>query len=375
MAFTNVALTGTVNLEPGKPAPAAVVAMTLSNEISDGSKIIEPFTTSVRTLHDGTFSITVPANDDSTTTPQNTYYTVSITFGVTVIDTWAVIVPHADAPTVDLFSLARIGVGNLPVPTYGVQSIEGLNGNVVFGSPDGSIAVGTSGASVTLEATDIGVVRGVSAGYAASVGGTSASPIVGVQYGVFDLFGSASVAQDNAESYAFTVTNAASVATEVFALAAAMAASTNAVTVSSAYTNAHTVNALNGLQGSVSVVSPDGSVGVSLSGASVQLSVAGGSVKAITPGYAASVGGTAASPLVGVQYGTFDLFGSAATASIGAISAASVTTSAASTAAIATATSYTNAHTVNALNGLQGSVSVVSPDGTIVVTPAGALAR
>ena len=105
MAFTSVILTGVIELEPGIPTPGALVSMTLSSSITDGTTAIQPYATTVRTDASGAFAITVPANDDTTTTPVGTYYSVSVTYGVKVVDVFTVTVPHSLAPTTTLFSL------------------------------------------------------------------------------------------------------------------------------------------------------------------------------------------------------------------------------------------------------------------------------
>ena len=107
MAFTSVTLIGTVELEPGVPAPSALVSMTLSGAMTDGSTAVEPYLTSVRCGVDGTFSMLTLANDDMTTSPSGTYYNVSVTCGVRVTDAFAVTVPASVAPIANLFSLPR----------------------------------------------------------------------------------------------------------------------------------------------------------------------------------------------------------------------------------------------------------------------------
>lgn len=131
MSFTSVTLTGTIEQSPGVAASGATVAMTLSNQISDGTTDLTPATVSARCNGSGVFSLgPIPANDDSTTNPAGTFYRVTITYGGKTLDTFSVIVPHADAPTVNLFSLPRIG--NPPTAaSYGVASFDGRTGVVV----------------------------------------------------------------------------------------------------------------------------------------------------------------------------------------------------------------------------------------------------
>ena len=237
MSFTSVTLTGTVTLQPGIPAPGAVLALTLTAPISDGVTIIEPTPLYVRCDATGNFSVVVPANNDLTTTPVNTAYLVSITYGTSVIDNFAVQVPYTNAP-VDLFSLPRIGVGSLPEPTYGVASLQGLTGAVELASPDGSVSILVSGKTIEMEAAGggSGTLTSVTAADDTIIADTTgASVTIAVAPMIFDNWGSASVAQDNAETYAFDITQSASVASEAYALTQAQGASVNAVAISEVY--------------------------------------------------------------------------------------------------------------------------------------------
>jgi hypothetical protein len=102
---------------------------------------------------DGNFSITTNANDDSTTNPQGSFYSVAVTLSSQKVnDLFRVIVPRAAAPTVDLFSLSRLG-GLPPSASSCVESLQGLNGAVTVTSPDESVTVGTDGNAITLEAS------------------------------------------------------------------------------------------------------------------------------------------------------------------------------------------------------------------------------
>lgn len=65
MSFTQVALTGTIEASPGVALASATVTATLSGEMSDGVTVVTPLGVSARTAADGTFSLTVPANDDT----------------------------------------------------------------------------------------------------------------------------------------------------------------------------------------------------------------------------------------------------------------------------------------------------------------------
>lgn len=85
--------------------------------------------------------MTAYANDDASTLPTGTYYTVVING-----TTFKVVVPHSAAPTVDLLTLAQI---TNPTPTYPyVASFNGRNGIVIPESGDYTAAeVGALGAT------------------------------------------------------------------------------------------------------------------------------------------------------------------------------------------------------------------------------------
>lgn len=107
MAFTEITLTGTVEVTPGDPALQTVVELLLSEPITDGVIDLIPRTLFGRAASDGTWSIVAPANDDETSTPAGSFYHVNVvTDGVTV-DSWSVVVPH-DATPVDLMALPRL---------------------------------------------------------------------------------------------------------------------------------------------------------------------------------------------------------------------------------------------------------------------------
>jgi hypothetical protein len=165
MAFTQVALTGKVVLSNSTPAAGATVNLTLNTPITDGVQIIAPEAISARCASDGTFSITVNANDDTTTLPLGTFYSVTIGYGSATLDSFNVIVPHADSPTVNLFTLATLPNPNVVSP-YVSQIIAGTNVTV---SPLGGTgivtisATGGGGSSLTPTAVK-------TANYTAAVG-------------------------------------------------------------------------------------------------------------------------------------------------------------------------------------------------------------
>ena len=116
MSFTLVALTGVVLQVPNTPLEGAVLQLCLQSpfgshagEISDGDNVIvsSPITTTTNAA--GAFSATVPANDDLTTTPIGSTYLVTLTSPQgELLDRFGVSVPHASAPSVNLYSLPRI---------------------------------------------------------------------------------------------------------------------------------------------------------------------------------------------------------------------------------------------------------------------------
>jgi len=120
MPFTPVALTGVV-VDPttGRPIKGSTVSLLLSHAISDGATIVEPSMILVRCADaDGCFSVTVPANDDATTAPVGTFYTVAIRAPNSPSDTFRVIVPKAYAPEVPLLSLPRLSGGLRPEASH-----------------------------------------------------------------------------------------------------------------------------------------------------------------------------------------------------------------------------------------------------------------
>jgi hypothetical protein len=108
LSFTQVQLSGKVLLSNSTPAAGASVNLTLNTPITDGTTFVAPEPLTVRCASDGTFTLTVNANDDLTTQPTGTYYSVVIGYGSQTLDSFNVVVLHADAPTVNLFTLAQL---------------------------------------------------------------------------------------------------------------------------------------------------------------------------------------------------------------------------------------------------------------------------
>lgn len=108
MSFTSVTLIGTVETEPGVPLSTGYIVVELSDEISDGTTDLIPTAQTAAISAAGTFSLAVVANNDLTTTPKGTTYRVQVWEGEGLeVDSFNVTVLTADAPTVDVFSLAR----------------------------------------------------------------------------------------------------------------------------------------------------------------------------------------------------------------------------------------------------------------------------
>lgn len=126
--------------------------------------------------------------------------------------------PHASAPSVDLFSLARLS-GAPTASTSFVESVQGLNGTVTFTSPDSSVTIGTSGNAITLEAVgggggavdsvegQTGAVTFSSPNSTLSFGTSGGSTVtVEVPASTFDAYGAAATAQSNAEAASLPLT-------------------------------------------------------------------------------------------------------------------------------------------------------------------------
>lgn len=136
MSFTSVEIVGTVEYSPGVAIPNAVVTLQASSYMTDGTIDMLPYAVTASCNSSGQFTIaSIPANDDSTTLPTGTFYTVTITKDGVVIDTFEVIIPKADAPSVNLFSLARLSNTPSPSTTF-VSSFNGRNGVVTPQSGD-----------------------------------------------------------------------------------------------------------------------------------------------------------------------------------------------------------------------------------------------
>lgn len=138
MSFTQVTVTGTVNLSNDVPADGASVTFTLNTPITDGSQLVAPEGLTARCNSSGVFSIVLNANDDTTTLPQGSYYEVVISYGGAVLDSFNVIVPHGGGSTVQLFELATVSTAP-PGVIYVSQLIAG--GGITLSPAGGTGAV------------------------------------------------------------------------------------------------------------------------------------------------------------------------------------------------------------------------------------------
>lgn len=114
--FTQVTVSGIVVLSNDTPASSGIVYFTLNTPISDGDTLVVPQKLAAACNGSGDFTITLNANDDTTTTPIGSYYLVQVvpTGSGAPADQFYVVLAHAN-PTVELFSLTQYPVTN-PAP-------------------------------------------------------------------------------------------------------------------------------------------------------------------------------------------------------------------------------------------------------------------
>ena len=174
MAFTSVTLTGTVDLANSTPASGATVQATLNAPITDGVTVVEPQALSTRCLSDGTFSLAVLANDDTTTQPTGTFYQIVVIYGSQILQQFNVVVPHADAPTVNLYTLARLTNPQIAQP-YVSQLLAGTGITLSPPGGTGQVTVSSSGGSGSSGSPGAGGATGITGATAATryVGGTA----------------------------------------------------------------------------------------------------------------------------------------------------------------------------------------------------------
>lgn len=157
MSFTNVTVTGNIlQALPSTGITNGTITFTLSNAITDGSTLLAPVPVTASCDSSGNFSVTLAANDDTTTTPVGTYYKVQISYQTQIVGLpgasgsveFNVVVPRADAPSVDLFALAQLP--NPPVVAAPVvsQLVAGTGITLSPSSGTGQVTVSGSGATV-----------------------------------------------------------------------------------------------------------------------------------------------------------------------------------------------------------------------------------
>lgn len=111
MAFTQVTCTGTITLGNGGAAVGALIEAIPSSAMTNGGVTVSSPVTTI-TDRNGSFSFTLPANDDGGTAPSGTYYTIRVHAagtggGSDIYEQWPVVVSQAYAPTVNLLSIAH----------------------------------------------------------------------------------------------------------------------------------------------------------------------------------------------------------------------------------------------------------------------------
>ena len=127
MSFTWIEVTFTYRNTDDSPA-AGTLTFQLTNPITDGTDIVVMDPQLVVLDENGSGSILLPANDDSTTIPIGTGYVVTEKIRETSPRTYSVIIPYdADGGTVDLSSLAPATTVAL-YPQMGPQGHQGEQG-------------------------------------------------------------------------------------------------------------------------------------------------------------------------------------------------------------------------------------------------------
>ena len=124
MAATQVTVTGTLQSAPGVPARGNL-QWQLSNTIFDSSGVVIGDTAPRGVTRDsnGHFSITVWANDDATTTPTGTYYTVTgLVDGQAFSQKY--VISHTQAPSIDLIR-PYVGVGRTALGSGSTVALSG----------------------------------------------------------------------------------------------------------------------------------------------------------------------------------------------------------------------------------------------------------
>ena len=186
MAFTPVAVTGTITGPDGLPSAGAYIIFSLTGTIYDSTTgtFATAAPSTATTAADGTFTITLDATDDASTYPKGQAYRCEIQVPAsspeglygpgTYFPVYFFQLPAASAPTVDLGQL----ISNTAIPAYkGATGATGPGGGAT--GPTGP-GVGSTGAQGPTGASGVTGVTG-STGPTGATGRTGATGSVGAQ--------------------------------------------------------------------------------------------------------------------------------------------------------------------------------------------------
>lgn len=128
MSFSQVAVHGTVSVSD---ATDTVVTFRLNTALTDGLTLLAPETLAADCATDGTFSITLPANDDNTTLPTGSFYRVEVVHRGVAVSCFSIVVPSSSAGSgANLLSLTTLPVQNQPVVSPYVSIVDGVGTNL-----------------------------------------------------------------------------------------------------------------------------------------------------------------------------------------------------------------------------------------------------
>lgn len=128
MSFSQVAVHGTVSVSD---ATDTVVTFRLNTALTDGLTLLAPETLAADCASDGTFSITLPANDDNTTLPTGSFYRVEVVHRGVAVSCFSIVVPSSSAGSgANLLSLTTLPVQNQPVVSPYVSIVDGVGTNL-----------------------------------------------------------------------------------------------------------------------------------------------------------------------------------------------------------------------------------------------------
>ena len=166
MSFTEVTVTGLLENPDGSPAQGAYLQFSLTSELVDSStgNIASSAPVTALTASNGSWSATLYATDDPTTSPQGQVYRCEIQIpsqspqGVFTSGTYYPVyffsLPHTAAPTIDIAQLLAVSA----LPTYrgptGPTGNTGPAGSAAnFGATGPTGPTGTVGATGSIGAT------------------------------------------------------------------------------------------------------------------------------------------------------------------------------------------------------------------------------